>query len=69
MFLLIGVYFFFVNNMFVYIQVRVIDLDIYRNLINEIEYFLFQDDVVINSLFFIDRDIGAIFINGKLDRD
>lgn len=69
MFLLIGVYFFFVNNMFVYIQVRVIDLDIYRNLINEIEYFLFQDDVVINSLFFIDRDIGVIFINGKFDRD
>lgn len=69
MFLLIGVYFFFVNNMFVYIWVRVKDLDIYRNLINEIEYFLFQDDVVINSLFFIDRDIGVIFINGKLDRD
>lgn len=45
------------------------DPDIHRNPTNEIEYSLSQDDAVINSLFSIDRNTGAISINGKLDRD
>lgn len=45
------------------------DPDIHRNPSNEIEYSLSKDDDVINSLFSIDRNSGAISINGKLDRD
>eukprot|EP00105_Crassostrea_gigas_P039530 XP_019923678.1 PREDICTED: neural-cadherin-like [Crassostrea gigas] len=51
------------------ITVNATDPDIHRNPTNEIEYSLSQDDAVINSLFSINRNTGAISINGKLDRD
>ncbi|XP_048742923.2 neural-cadherin-like isoform X4 [Ostrea edulis] len=53
----------------VLITVRATDPDIHRNPRNEIEYSLSQDDAVINSLFTINKNTGAISINGELDRD